>query len=74
MYFRQAKNWKLSEERKRRAEEEAKTANKASAKKRAERGKLRDRDDKKVNGHDEEPAVVDHGDIHPSRRSRMVER
>ena len=68
----QAKNWKLSEERKRRAEEEAKAGNKSSLRKGPGESKLKDDADAKGSSTEKEPDPVDNGDIHPSRRSRMV--
>lgn len=63
------KNWKLSEERRRRAEEEAKVEKKKARKKGEEAGKEKEK--KPAASTHDEPAAVDNGDIHPSRRSRV---
>ena len=70
----QAINWKLSEERKRRAEEEAQTESKPSARKGAERGKLKKNVDQKVEKDEEQHSAIDDGGMHPSRRSRLAGR
>ncbi|KAL8794783.1 MAG: hypothetical protein Q9195_002737 [Heterodermia aff. obscurata] len=69
-----AKNWKLSEERRRRDEEDVKTRKKNMARKGVggSRGKLQvdERAEKDGDG----ARAVDSGDIHPSRRSRVIGR
>jgi len=64
-----AKNWKLSEERRRRAEEEAKVERKEAHKKGEAKGRQQaqaiDRSE------DNDCVANNNGEIHPSRRSRM---
>ena len=69
-----AKNWKLSEERKRRDEEDVKARRKKLGKKGIGeiRGKVQV--DERVEKNEDEPRAVDNGDIHPSRRSRVIGR
>ena len=68
----QAKNWKLSEERKRRAEGKAKAEKKNGKKKADKDGKLNIQAAEKVENDAGESSLVDDGDIHPSRRSRVT--
>lgn len=67
----QAKNWKLSEERKRRADEEAKAEKKSGKKKADGDGKLKIQAAENLENDAGESNVIDNGDIHPSRRSRV---
>lgn len=60
-----AKNWKLSEERRRRAEEEAKVQRKEAHMKGEAKGR------QKEEAIDKPEDTNNNGDIHPSRRSRM---
>jgi nucleolar protein 6 len=64
-----AKNWKLSEERRRRAEEEAKVDRKEAHKK----GEVKGRQQEQAVDRPEDNGLVtnNNGDIHPSRRSRL---
>ena len=72
-----AKNWKLTEERRRRAEEEAKAENKKGRKKGGGEGKENGEETGKSKGKgksksdNDERVAADEGDIHPSRRSRV---
>ena len=68
----QAKNWKLSEERKRRAEEEAKVATKKMEKKGEKEGNVEGTASWKAEKHGSVLEEVDNGDIHPSRLSRLA--
>ncbi len=63
-----AKNWKLSEERRRRAEEEAKVERKEAHKKGEAKGRQKEQ---AVDRPEDNGLVANNGDVHPSRRSRM---
>jgi len=64
-----AKNWKLSEERRRRAEEEAKVERKEVQKKGEANG--RQKEQAVDRPEDSDRMTNSNGEIHPSRRSRM---
>lgn len=70
----QAKNWKLSEERKRRAQEEAQAEKMCMARKGAAEGQEKGQVVEKAEKNDSRLGTIDHGDIHPSRRSRVPAR
>ena len=68
-----AKNWKLSEERKRRAEEKAKVEKGTVAQKTDGGTKVASKASQ--NGDSQDMDVMratDNGDVHPSRRSRVM--
>lgn len=68
------KNERLNEQRKRKALEQEKQGKKVEDKKSVEEGKARSRqgkEDIKLKKGPKPEAFEDHGDIHPSRRSRM---
>ena len=69
-----AKNWKLSEERKRRDEEDVEARRKKSGNKGIGeiRGKVQV--DERIEKDGDELRAVDNGHIHPSRRSRVIGR
>ena len=67
-----AKNWKLSEERRRRAAEAAKAEKKQAQKKQGQVGSQTDVGKEKAEA--QAVAAAENGDIHPSRRSRVTTR